>query len=112
MAEAAGAVVWGEVTQAVRASSCDAGPIDEGAWLGLSEQGIQVVAPTLVEAATALLAKLVGDDHEVVTLLEGDGADPGDTTAVGEWLAEHRPGVDVEIHRGEQPFYPYLLSVE
>ena len=112
MAEAAGRVAWGEVTQAVRASSCDVGPIDEGAWLGLSQGGIEVVAPTVVDAATGLLARLVQPDHEVVTVIEGDGAGPDDTGALGDWLAEHHPGVGVEVHRGDQPFYPYLLSVE
>ena len=112
MAEAASHVVWGEVTQAVRASSCEVGPIEEGAWLGISPDGIEVVASTVVDATTGLLARLVGPDHEVVTVIEGDGAAPDDTRAVGDWLAEHHPDVGVEVHRGGQPFYPYLLSVE
>jgi dihydroxyacetone kinase-like predicted kinase len=28
------------------------------------------------------------------------------------WLADHRPRVTVEIHRGGQPLYPYLFGVE
>ena len=40
---AAEAVVPGEVTQAVRDSTCDAGPIAEGDWLGIGRDGIEVV---------------------------------------------------------------------
>ncbi|MDP9070874.1 MAG: DAK2 domain-containing protein [Actinomycetota bacterium] len=112
MSEAAGRVVWGEVTQAVRATGSDAGRIDEGDWLGLSAGGIEVVAATLVDAATGLLEKLVASHHEVVTVVEGEGASEGATSALRDWLGEHRPGVTVEIHHGGQPHYPYLVSVE
>ena len=44
-----------QVTQAARPSVCDAGPIEEGDYLGLSLRGIQAVAPDLSEAANQLL---------------------------------------------------------
>ena len=73
MTGAAGRVTAAEITRAVRASTCPAGPINEGDYLGLSRAGIEVVAATLAEAGTALLAKLLTDDHEIVTLIEGEG---------------------------------------
>ncbi|HEX2063435.1 MAG TPA: hypothetical protein VHE80_03335, partial [Acidimicrobiales bacterium] len=112
MTEAAGRVVSGQVTRAVRDSSSAKGPISEGDWLGMSADGIEVVAATAVEAATGLLDALVTDEHEVVTVLEGEDATPEDGEKVTEWLEEHRPGVEVEVHRGGQPLYPYLLSIE
>ncbi|HUP68263.1 MAG TPA: DAK2 domain-containing protein [Acidimicrobiales bacterium] len=118
MAKAAGQVVSGEIAQAVRASTCDAGPIAAGDWIGLSGKGIEVVATTLTEAAVALLDRLVeiddgdADGHEVVTVIEGDGSSPADTTAITTWLAEHRPMVEAEVHQGGQPLYPYLFSIE
>ena len=71
MTEAASRVTAGEVTRAVRASSSPAGPIAEGDYLGISRSGIEAVAPTLAEACTGLLAKLLTDDHEIVTIIEG-----------------------------------------
>jgi uncharacterized protein len=112
MTEAASRVTAGEITRAVRASTCPAGPIAEGDFLGLTRSGIEVVAPTLAEAATGLLAKLLTDDHEIVTLIEGDGSTPADTRRITEWLDEHDPGVAAEVHHGGQPLYPYLLSIE
>jgi len=115
-AEAMGAgadrVTPGEVTQAVRASSSSAGPIAEGDWLGLSAAGIEVVSSTVAAAATALLDRLVGPHHELVTVLEGEDADPADTRAVRDWLEQHRPGVAAEVHHGGQPLYPFLFSIE
>ena len=105
------AVVNGEVTQAVRASSCDAGPIAEGDWLGISRDGIQVVAAELGEAASQLLDHLI-DGHELVTIIEGEGASPGCTRHITQWLEEHHPDVEAEVHHGGQPLYPYLFGIE
>ncbi|HZT68056.1 MAG TPA: DAK2 domain-containing protein [Acidimicrobiales bacterium] len=112
MREAASRVVSGEVTRAVRSSDSPAGSINEGDWMGLSRHGVEVVATTLEEAACGLLDKLVTDDHEIVTLIEGEGSSAADTRRVTEWLAEHRPMVSAEVHHGGQPLYPYLFSIE
>ena len=112
MADAAVRVVPGEVTQAVRSSDSPAGPIKAGDWLGLSREGIAAVESSATDAVCALLGKLVTDDHEIVTLIEGEGARPAHTRTITEWLAEHRPNVVAEVHHGGQPLYPYLLSIE
>ena len=112
MQAAARGVVAGEVTRAVRDSVCDAGPIAEGDYLGISGEGIVVVAPNLAGAARALLDKLMTDDHEIVTVLEGEGSAAAATREITEWLAEHRPGAVAEVHHGGQPLYPYLFSIE
>ena len=112
MAAAAGTVVAGEVTRAVREAPSPAGPIRRGDWIGLARDGIRVVAPSLAEAATGLLECLVGEEHEIVTVIEGEGATVADTRAVTEWLAANRPSVTAEVHHGGQPLYPYLFSIE
>ena len=112
MTEAAGNVLAGEVTRAVRDSSSDAGPIREGDYLGISREGIVAVNPALDGAAVALLEQLVNDEHEIVTIIEGDGATHASTRAVTEWLSEQHPDVTAEVHHGGQPLYPYLFGVE
>ncbi len=111
MQEHAEAVVNGEITRAVRHSSCDAGPIAEGDWLGISRDGIRVVAAELGEAASQLLDLLI-DGHELVTIIEGEGASPGCTRHITQWLEEHHPDVAAEVHHGGQPLYPYLFGIE
>jgi DAK2 domain fusion protein YloV len=112
MAASARRVVAGEVTRAVRDAPGPAGPIHAGDWMGLSREGIEVVADSLVGATCALLDKLLGAEHELVTLIEGEGAGVGETRRVSEWLAQHHPAVAVEVHHGGQPLYPYLISIE
>jgi dihydroxyacetone kinase-like predicted kinase len=105
-------VVAGEVTRAVRDSDSRVGPITTGDWLGLSRQGIEVVADTLAGASCSLLDALVGQDHGLVTIIEGEGSGAADTRRITEWLRDHRPDVEIEVHHGGQPLYPYLFSIE
>ncbi|MBV8385384.1 MAG: DAK2 domain-containing protein [Acidimicrobiia bacterium] len=112
MAEAAARVQSGEVTRAVRDAGSSVGPVSAGDYIALTKDGIVAVAPDLGGAATALLDRMVGDDHEIVTVIEGEGATAADTRRITEWLAEHRPEVSTEVHHGGQPLYPYLVSVE
>jgi dihydroxyacetone kinase-like predicted kinase len=112
MTDAASAVIAGEVTRAVRTTTCDIGPINEGDWIGIARDGIRSIDQSLAAAAIGLLDALVTEDHEIVTLIEGEGSGVAETRRITEWLAEARPDVQVETHHGGQPLYPYLLGIE
>jgi uncharacterized protein len=112
MSDAAGNVIAAEVTRAVRASTCDVGPIAEGDFIGIARDGIRSIDTTLAGATIGLLGELVTEDHEIVTLIEGEGSNAADTRRITEWLAEHRADTQVEVHHGGQPLYPYLIGVE
>jgi uncharacterized protein len=112
MVEAAGAVVAGEVTRAVRNSTSDVGPITEGDWMGIARTGIRSVAEDLGDAAVGLLEELVSDDHEIVTIIEGEGSSAACTRRLTEWIADNRPSAEPEVHHGGQPLYPYLFGIE
>ncbi|MGO9560396.1 MAG: DAK2 domain-containing protein [Acidimicrobiales bacterium] len=112
MSSAADRVVAGEVTQAVRASDTAAGHVEQGDWIGLTREGIEVIAQGPAEAVCQLLDKIVLAQHEIVTIIEGAGAKPADTRRITEWLAVNRPEVSVDLHQGGQPLYPYLVATE
>jgi hypothetical protein len=112
MGAAAEAVTSGEVTLAVRDASSDAGPITEGDHLGLCDGRVEVIAGSLVEATTSLLDRLLGGEHELVTLIAGADAAEESTDEVVSWLRTEHPNVEVEVHLGGQPLYPYYLGIE
>jgi len=112
MAEAAAAVVAGEVTQAVRDSSCDLGAITQGDYLGISRDGIRALGSGLDLVCTQLLDLLLDDEHEIVTIIEGEGSSAAITRHITGWLDDHHPEVTAEIHHGGQPLYPYLFGIE
>ncbi|CAN5388419.1 DAK2 domain-containing protein [soil metagenome] len=113
MTDAVASVATGEVTRAVRDSRCAAGPVAEGDWIGLvAGDGIVAVADHLLGASTALLDHLLDEGHELLTMITGAGATAGTTAALEGWLSEHHAHIEVEVHEGGQPLYPYLFGVE
>ena len=112
MGESAARVVPGEVTRAVRDATTDAGEVRKGDWIGLSRDGVISIADSAVMATRLLLSRLLTDQHELVTLIEGEGSKVGDTRRISEWLSEEYPDIALEVHHGGQPLYPYLLGIE
>jgi uncharacterized protein len=113
MAAAAAAVTTGEVTRAVRASRTNAGDVAEGDWIGLVRgDGVVSVATTVDGAATALLDHIVGPSAELLMVITGCEADEETTATLEAWMAANHGDVDVEVHHGGQPLYPYLFGVE
>ncbi|MBK5333181.1 MAG: DAK2 domain-containing protein [Ilumatobacteraceae bacterium] len=113
MTEGAQAVATGEITKAVRDTKSDVGAITAGDWIGLVRgDGIVSVSGSLDGAAMALLDHLISPGREIVTVITGRDATAGHTDKLLAWIVEHRPDVQVEVHRGGQPLYPYLFGVE
>ncbi|MEL6893138.1 MAG: DAK2 domain-containing protein, partial [Actinomycetota bacterium] len=113
MGDAAEAVRTGEVTQAVRSTTIEGTEVGEGDWMGLVRgDGIVSVAKTQLEAAINLLEEIIDDEAEILTVIVGSEADPAVTDQLNGWLGDHHGAIDVEVHHGGQPLYPYLFGVE
>ncbi len=112
MSESAARVVPAEVTRAVRDTLTDAGEVHEGDFIGVSRDGVVAVSDNIVVCTRLLLSRLLDPTHELVTLIEGEGARVADTRRIEEWLSEEHPDVALEVHQGGQPLYPYLLGIE
>ncbi len=113
LSEASARVRTGEVTQAVRDSQAECGPIREGDWIAIERGGGIVAAlATAAEACAALLDRLVDDDAEIVTVVVGTEARAIDNARIEAHLKLAHPHVEAEFHEGGQPLYPYLVGVE
>jgi DAK2 domain fusion protein YloV len=113
MSDAAAAVATGEVTQAVRDTNSDAGAVRAGDWIGLVRgDGLVAIGGTMVAASCSLLDKLVTPGREIMTIITGDLATTRATEEILAYVAENFDGVEVEVHAGGQPLYPYLFGVE
>ena len=112
MSDSAAAVAAGEVTQAVRDTTAPIGHVAAGQWIGLDDSGIAATGDTAGTAAIGLLAHLLAPEHEILTLIEGAGAQPGETGEIVSWLSRHWPDIEVERHVGGQDHYPYLFGLE
>ena len=111
MSAAAEAVATGEVTRAVRDTVVAAGTVTTGDFIGLVRgDGIVAIDGSLVGCATSLVDHLVSPGRELVTVIVGEGAASADVEAV---VAHVRAaGLEVEVHDGGQPLYPFLFGAE
>jgi dihydroxyacetone kinase-like predicted kinase len=113
MTGAAEAVATGEVTQAVRSTNTEAGPVNAGDWIGLMRgDGIVAIGGTPVAAATKLLDVLLTGDRELLTVISGDDANARMVEELVAFVKDRYSGVDVEVHQGGQPLYPFLFGAE
>jgi len=112
MRDAVARVRTGEVTQAVRDSEGECGPIAAGDWIAVTADGIRAATPTAEAAVVAMLDDMIRDTDELLTLLVGADSDDDGVARVLAHVAEHHPTLEVEVHDGGQPLYPYLVGVE
>ena len=113
MTESAARVVPAEVTRAVRDSVTDAGEVARGRLdRHLARRRRRHRRQRRRVHPPAARAGCSTTTHELVTLIEGEGARVADTRRIEEWLSEEYPDVALEVHQGGQPLYPYLLGIE
>ena len=113
MSDAAKSVATGEVTQAVRDTNTDAGAVKNGDWIGLVRgDGVVAIGNTMVVAATQLLDQLLSGSGELLTVITGNLATARATEEIIAHMADKHPDVEVEVHAGGQPLYPFLFGVE
>ena len=112
MNEAAQKVRTGMVTYAVRDSDLDGLHIKEGSIIGLNNGQITVNCDTAEEAGVLLMEQIVTAEDGLITVYYGDKTDPDVAKQLRDQLAEKYPDCDVEVHRGGQQLYFYILSVE
>ncbi|TAA70430.1 DAK2 domain-containing protein [Planococcus salinarum] len=102
----------GSVTFAVRDTSIDGITIKKDDFMGISEGKIVVSDKRLENVTEELVKKLIDADSEIVTILYGEDVTEEDAGKLGEFIESLNDEVEVEIHNGKQPLYPYILSVE
>ena len=112
MLEAIQNVKTGQVTYAVRDTHVDDKEIHEGDIMGIGDKGILAVGTEVEETAKEMLALLVDEDSELISLYYGEEVSEEDAQKFTSEVEELYPDVDVDAHFGGQPIYYYVLAVE
>lgn len=107
-----GNVASGEVTVAVRDTQLNGQTIHKDDYMGIVDGEIVAVAPTVEAAAEKMVAAMLDEDSEVVTILYGADGSKEAAEALKEQILTQDDELDVQIYEGDQPVYPYLISVE
>ena len=115
LTEATTATLHGALTTATRDAQTNAGPCTAGQALGLVDGQIVIVDDDPQRAATRLLARLVTDQTELLTVVAGldvEQTQHAEMEAVVAAVEAAHPDLEVAWFTGGQPTYPWLLGAE
>ena len=102
----------GEITNAVRDANLFVGEIKKGAFIGLSNGKVKVVSDTLIDAVIELAREMVDGSEEILTFYYGEGISADENKELESLLKNYFPKIEIEFHKGGQPLYPYIFSIE
>jgi len=103
-------VATGEITVASRDAELDGISIREGDWLGFVGDAAVSSGSDLVTVVDEVVSRVLDGGRQYLTVLTGEDAPSLDGLVAS--LEVRHPGLEVEIHDGGQPHYPFLLVAE
>lgn len=113
MTEAREEVKTGEITHAIKDSKDVHGnPIHDGDVIGIAAGELEVVSDSIEDATMRVLEVLEAEDADTLTILAGEDYSDEAFEALLSQIEEAYEDLEVDSHRGEQPLYPIILSVE
>ncbi|QKY68996.1 DAK2 domain-containing protein [Lentibacillus sp. CBA3610] len=111
--EAAGKEVKsGQVTYAVRDTQIDGITIEKDHFMGLVDGAIKASNQDQLETVKSLLDDMITEDDEILTILQGEDATDDDVKMIEQYVEDKFDDIEIEHHKGNQPIYSFIFSVE
>jgi DAK2 domain fusion protein YloV len=101
-----------EVTRAVRSTKLNGLKIKKKQPIGLLDDNLVAVGDTNLDVINKVLDKLDLDKAEVATIYYGADADSDEAEEISANIKEQHPQLQIEVIKGGQPHYSYIISVE
>ena len=114
MTEALEDVRDGEVTRAVRDSQAsDGSPIHDGDVMGIIAGSIDIVGSDVKQVTLECINRMQEDEEgDSLTILAGEELSDEEFQDILDAIEEAQPDLEIDSHRGEQPLYPIIFSIE
>jgi len=101
-----------EVTRSVRATKINGLKIKRKQPIGLLDGELIAVGDTNTQVINQLLSRLNLEKTEVVTIYYGEDAEVAEAEQISAGIMEKYSQLQVELIRGGQPHYSYIISIE
>ncbi|MRX70553.1 DAK2 domain-containing protein [Bacillus lacus] len=112
MSEALSHVKTGQITYAVRDTQIDGLDIEKDDFMGINNGKIVIKDKEQLGAAVKLLENMLSEDDEILTILQGEDVSDEELQGLLSYIEENFEDVEVETHKGKQPLYSYIFSIE
>jgi dihydroxyacetone kinase-like predicted kinase len=112
MAEAIKSVKSIEITHSVRSCKINGLDIKKKQAIGLLNGAIVAVQDNAKDVLNEVLDKAELDKAEIVTIYYGENTEESEAQMCGKDIRDKYPHLQVEVVKGRQPHYNYIVSVE
>lgn len=112
MRESVSSVHSGEVTTATRTITLDGVDVQEGQIIGLLDGKLAAAGDIIDNVVHELLGAGNAANSDLITLYFGDSVREAQANKLADALRTAYPRPEIQVLRGGQPLYPYLISLE
>ena len=101
-----------EITRATRSTKIGELKIKKKQPIGLLDGDLIATGKNNADVLDQMLAKLDLDKVEVITIYYGADTKPAEAEEISSRIREQHPQLQIEVVRGDQPHYNYIVSIE
>ncbi len=112
MIEAIKEIKTGQVTYAVRDTEVDTKDIKKDDIIGIYDGKIVSHGENMDNVIIELAKEMIDEESYLITLFYGEDVSEEKAEEIKEFLTEIAPDCDIELIKGGQPLYYYIISVE
>ncbi len=112
MGEAKSAIKTIEITRAIRSAHLNGLSIKKKQTIGLLDGELLAAGKNTIDILTKMLAKMDLRKTEIITIYYGADTPADEAEQVSASIRERHPELQVEVVRGGQPYYDYIVSIE
>lgn len=105
-------VVSGSVTYAIKDTDIEGIHVTKGYYMGFRNKSIIVCVKDKIEALHELLKAMIDENAAILTVILGEDVTESEESKLSESLFEAYPELEIDIKRGQQPVYSFLIGVE
>ncbi|KRN62747.1 dihydroxyacetone kinase [Pediococcus inopinatus] len=102
----------GEVTTAIRDTTVQGKRIKKGNFIGIVDGTIETSKANLLDAAGEMAKLMLDEDSEIVTIIYGADTKKSEAEKLADTIQGLDDELEIEMHEGDQPVYPFIVSVE
>ena len=101
-----------EITRSIRSTKVNGLKIKRKQPIGILDGNLVAAGTSEADVLEKILAELDMEKAEVVTIYHGEDIEGAEAEKISTEISEKYPHLQVEVVRGGQPYYSYIISVE
>ncbi|MDY0100593.1 MAG: DAK2 domain-containing protein [Bacilli bacterium] len=105
-------VVSGSITYAIKDTDIEGIHVTKGYYMGFKNKSLVICVKEKIEALYNLIETMVDEETQILTIIIGEDISTKEEEKIIAHLTDKYQDFDIDIKRGDQPIYSFLIGVE